>query len=626
MEVKPGYKRTVVGVIPEEWEVLPLRECAGFRTGPFGSALHKTDYTNDGIPVINPMHIVDGRIEPTREMTVTEMAAENLSDFRVGPGAIVIGRRGDMGRCAVIQPHQAGWLCGTGSMIVRCNKRVDAYFLQRVLSSPQAVAAIEDTSVGTTMINLNQSTLAELRIQLPPLSEQRAIAEVLSDVDALLAGLEKLIAKKRDLKQAAMQKLLTGKLRLSGFSGAWANAALGEKIDMLTGFPFPSSHYSETGVRLLRGSNVKRGQTDWADDLIQYWPRITPELIKYSLEPGDLVIAMDGSLVGRSFARLTPEDLPALLLQRVARLRSNKLDMGFLAQVIGSNLFVDYCDAVKTVTAIPHISASDIRDFVVAVPPSISEQSAIAAVLSDMDAELTALEQRLAKTRAIKQGMIQELLTGRIRLVSASSNIVPFPATPAAAPVPAPAESKPHNWAINEAVVISVLAKHFGSEKFPLGRKRYTKLSYLLHRHVEKEAEGYLKKAAGPYNPSTKYKGPEAIAQKNGYIRQHTSGQFSGFIPGDNIAKAEHYFLQWYGPDVLKWLEQFRFAKNDELELLATVDMAMEDLRKSGTEPTFAGVKNLINNEPEWHPKLSRPVFADAQITAAMADCRSLFA
>ena len=128
MEVKPlrqssvqaGYKQTEVGVIPEEWEVKRLGECAKFRTGPFGSALHKSDYTDDGVPVINPMHIVDGTIEPTRTMTITEKAAKNLSDFRLKAGEIVIGRRGDMGRCAVIQGQQAGWLCGTGSMIIRC--------------------------------------------------------------------------------------------------------------------------------------------------------------------------------------------------------------------------------------------------------------------------------------------------------------------------------------------------------------------------------------------------------------------------------------------------------------------------------------------------------------------------
>jgi type I restriction enzyme S subunit len=109
------------------------------------------------------MHIVDGRIEPTRTMTITEHAAKCLSDFRMKAGEIVIARRGEMGRCAVVREHQAGWLCGTGSMIVR-PLNTDADFLQRVLSSPRAISAIEDASAGTTMVNLNQGTLAGLSL------------------------------------------------------------------------------------------------------------------------------------------------------------------------------------------------------------------------------------------------------------------------------------------------------------------------------------------------------------------------------------------------------------------------------------------------------------------------------
>ncbi len=412
-----GYKQTEVGVIPEDWDAKKLGELASFRTGPFGSALHKADYTNDGVPIVNPMHIVDGQIVPTRTMTITESAATKLGEFRLTPGEVVIGRRGDMGRCAVVRHEHAGWLCGTGSMIVRPSVGVDAEFLQRVLSSPTIISAIEDSSVGSTMINLNQGTLRELVVQAPPLPEQRAIAAALSDVDALLAKLDQLIAKKRDLKQAAMQQLLTGQTRLPGFSGEWEVNAIGDQVDLLTGFPFPSNEYSEHGIRLLRGSNVKRGETDWSESLVQCWPRITSDIGKYELRAGDLVIAMDGSLVGRSYAKLEPADLPALLLQRVARIRSKTIDIGFLCQFVGSDHFIEYCDSVKTVTAIPHISASDIRNFRIPIPPTLEEQTAIATVLSNMDAELAALEARRDKTRALKQGMMQELLTGRIRLV-----------------------------------------------------------------------------------------------------------------------------------------------------------------------------------------------------------------
>lgn len=119
--------------LPIGWEVVRLGDVAGFRTGPFGSALHKSDYVVDGVPIINPMHIIDGRLSPSTSMTVTEPAAKRLSEFRLRTGEIVIGRRGDMGRCAVVAQEHAGWLCGTGSMIVRPSPRMDPGFLQLVL-------------------------------------------------------------------------------------------------------------------------------------------------------------------------------------------------------------------------------------------------------------------------------------------------------------------------------------------------------------------------------------------------------------------------------------------------------------------------------------------------------------
>lgn len=263
---------------------------------------------------------------------------------------------------------------------------------------------------------MNLAGIRAIKTVLPPIAEQRAIAAALSDMDALIKGLDQLIEKKRDIKQATMQQLLTGQRRLPGFSGEWVVKPIGESIDLLTGFPFPSESYSDSGVKLLRGSNVKRGQTDWSDEITQSWPCINQEIAKYEVKVGDLVISMDGSLVGKSYARIVESDLPALLLQRVARIRSKSIDIGYLTQFVGSPFFQVYCDSVKTVTAIPHISADDIRSFSIPIPPTLEEQTAIATILSDIDSELVSLEYRRDKASQIKQGMMQELLTGKTRI------------------------------------------------------------------------------------------------------------------------------------------------------------------------------------------------------------------
>lgn len=221
-----------------------------------------------------------------------------------------------------------------------------------------------------------------------------------------------------EVKEPAAQYLSpTKQTELGELPRDWAYCNLGDVTDILTGHPFPSSGYSDSGTRLLRGSNVKRGRIEWQEELTEYWPTVTPDIKKYLLNAGDVVVAMDGSLVGRSFGSLKNADLPALLLQRVARVRSNKVNIGYLTHWVCSERFTTHCDAVKTTTAIPHISPGDIRSFKVALPPTQEEQRRIAAAFDDTNALIDSLEQLLTKKRQIKQGAMQELLTGKRRLL-----------------------------------------------------------------------------------------------------------------------------------------------------------------------------------------------------------------
>ncbi|MFM2060145.1 MAG: hypothetical protein RLY71_4530 [Pseudomonadota bacterium] len=214
-ELEKKYKLTDLGFIPDDWNIAKLGLHATFRTGPFGSSLHQSDYIYDGIPIVNPMQIIEGKIIPTPAMTITDESARRLGEFLLAPGEVIIGRRGDMGRCAVVMKSQAGWLCGTGSMVIRPKSTLDAVFLQRILSSPPIIAEIENASVGSTMINLNQGTLRSLAVPLPPTkTEQEAIGKVLREMDSAIELVETKLAKARQIKQAMMQELLTGRIRL----------------------------------------------------------------------------------------------------------------------------------------------------------------------------------------------------------------------------------------------------------------------------------------------------------------------------------------------------------------------------------------------------------------------------
>ncbi|GKQ68552.1 hypothetical protein KAM344_37170 [Aeromonas caviae] len=412
--IPAGFKWTEIGIIPEDWIIERLGMYASFRTGPFGSALHKSDYVIDGIPIVNPMQIIDGGIIPTSSMSISTTAATKLSEFRLQTGDIVIGRRGEMGRCAVVGIEENGWLCGTGSMIIRIKSSCESRFIQRVLSSKEIIAAIESSSVGTTMINLNQSTLRELKIFIPSnKNEQLAIATVLSDTDALISGLEQLIAKKQAIKTATMQQLLTGRTRLPQFALLPDGTPKGYKSSELGQIP------EDWEVRYLKEvcGSFKTGKLDanamktdgeyrfYTCARSYYW------IDSYAFDDDALLISGNGANVGY----IHHYNGKFNAYQRTYVLTSFYSDIHFVKLQMEVNLSERIRVEVNAGNT-PYITMDTLTDMCICLPKSIEEQTAIATILSDIDSELTALEQKLAKARDVKQGMMQQLLTGRIRL------------------------------------------------------------------------------------------------------------------------------------------------------------------------------------------------------------------
>ena len=145
------------------------------KTGPFGSVLHRSDYVHSGVPLVNPMHINAGRITPSNDITISREKAEELREYQLKKGDIVIARRGVMGRCAVVGIREQGWLCGSGSMIIRTTEQILPEYLQLVLSSPNIVRDLESNAVGSTMVNLNQQIILNLKIPVPSIVKQELI-------------------------------------------------------------------------------------------------------------------------------------------------------------------------------------------------------------------------------------------------------------------------------------------------------------------------------------------------------------------------------------------------------------------------------------------------------------------
>lgn len=575
-------------------------------------------------PYLRTKNVFDGRID-LEDVLQMPMTDSEFARYELRHGDVLLNEGQSLelvGRCAVYR-GELPVPCAIQNQLVRFRARegVSGSFAGHLFRHCQRTGVFEKVALQTTSVaHLGVSRFEGLLLAWPSrVGEQEAIADALSDADAFIESVAQLLAKKRQFKQGAMQELLTGKRRLPGFDGKWTVERLSNIAEIRSGgtpsttqpkfwdgdIPWctPTDITALAGYKYLTSTSrtiSQRGLEASAADLI----------------PANSIVMTSRATIGECGINRIPVATNQGFKNFVP---TEELDVEFFYYLLLTQKqgFIRLCGG----STFLEIGKGQLAAYEVRLPALRVEQSAIAAILSDMDAEIAGLEEKLGKARQLKQGMMQELLTGRIRLIQPEANVVHLPAGKESALVPA----KSHNWQINEAVVVSVLAKKFGTEKFPLGRKRCTKLSYLLHRHVEHSAEGYLKKAAGPYNPAVKYKGPEGIAQKNRYVRLHRSDQYTGFVAGENISQAEAYFAKWYGDEPLIWLEQFRFQSNDELELLATVDMAMVDLRNTKKAEQLANVRKVIREHPEWEAKLNRAIFSDEKINRAMKSCQQLF-
>jgi type I restriction enzyme S subunit len=420
MEVRPGYKQTEVGVLPEEWEALPARDIGVFKGGsgfpltaqgeasgeyPF---LKVSDMNSEGNETFmtTANHYIS---EQTRKrLGVTAFPTGSIVFAKVG-AAVFLERKKILGQPSCIDNNMTAFVLD--------KTRADVRYVHSLLLSKKLGALVATTALPA----LNGKQLGEMALAVPPLPEQRAIAAALSDVDALLSGLDRLIAKKRDLKQAAMQQLLTGQTRLPGFSGAWKNTTLGQIISRFSTGLNPRQNF-----RLNNGGNffyvtIKNfavGQLllDENCDLIDeaaFW-RINE---RSDLRKDDVLFSSIGRVGDAYLITETPRNWN--INESVFTLRPDKTQVVplMLFYLLTDKIVTDALSQGVTGSTFKSIKQAQLKAIPCQLPALLEEQTAIATVLSDMDAELAALEARRDKTRDLKQAMMQELLTGRTRLV-----------------------------------------------------------------------------------------------------------------------------------------------------------------------------------------------------------------
>ena len=410
-----GYKQTEVGVIPEDWNEKAIHQFAAIKTGPFGTLLKASEYSEgNGVPLISVGEIRQGVLKITDGTPrVSETVTRRLPQYVLKKGDIVFGRKGAVERSALIRGEQDGWFLGSDGISIRPSQASHSEYLAYQFQSERVQGWLLQNSIGTTMPSLNQSILSNVSIPLPPTkAEQEAIAEALSDADALIESLEQLIAKKRQVKQGAMQELLTGKRRLPGFSGEWEVKRLGDVASIQRGAsprPIDSPIWFDenSSVGWVRISDVTKSGIY----LRETTQRLSPLGIQYSrpISRGSLIMSICAT-VGRPVIT----EIEACIHDGFVVFDNLRVDKQFLYYILKA-IEGDWSRHGQTGSQM-NLNTGMINRTEVPCPP-LREQTAIAAILSDMDAEIAELEAKLAKARQVKQGMMQELLTGRIRLI-----------------------------------------------------------------------------------------------------------------------------------------------------------------------------------------------------------------
>jgi type I restriction enzyme S subunit len=406
MEVKPGYKQTEVGIIPEEWEAATIGDVCSFSGGS-----QPPRSTFRFVPTPGYIRLI--QIRDYKSDDFASYIPEALARKRCSSDDIMIGRYGPP-VFQILRGIEGAY--NVALIKTTLTPKVDREFFFNALNQEplfQLIDALSRRSSGQTGVEM--PALKAYGLPLPTLPEQRAIAVALSDVDGLLGGLDRLIAKKRDLKQAAMQQLLTGQTRLPGFHGEWEVKRLDELADIRSGGTPSTSEplfwdgdilwCTPTDITALNGHKYL-GETSRT---------ITQLGLKASsaeMIPAHSVVMTSRATIGECAINAVPLSTNQGFKNFVPFATT---DVDFLYYLLGTQKqgFISLCGG----STFLEIGKAQLAVYEVRLPSTKAEQTAIAEVLSEMDGELAVLEQRREKTRALKQAMMQELLTGRTRLL-----------------------------------------------------------------------------------------------------------------------------------------------------------------------------------------------------------------
>ncbi|TBY18812.1 restriction endonuclease subunit S [Rhizobium leguminosarum] len=373
---------------------------------------------NVGIPkpYLGNKSVQWGRID-TEDLSLIKLTPGDLRRYRLIEGDLLVCEGGDIGRSAIWRGQLGECYFQKALHRVRPRGGFSPVLLRYLLEYYSKTGFLLNFATQTSIAHLPKDKFEVLPLPKPPAAEQQAIAEALSDADALIEGLERLIAKKRLIKQGAMQELLTAKRRLPGFSGVWVETTLHKLLKAAPTYGINSAacQLGSGGYDYLRITDIDehgRLRPDGRAEVLH------PTAANYFLEPNDIVVARTGASTGKSHRYCGPSHRTVFagFLIKLAS-APDLVDPSYLFQFMQTEAYWSWIAENSARSGQPGINVQQLSGLRLTIPATIEEQQAIAEVLKDMDTEIQALETHLDKVRQVKEGMMHNLLTGQIRLV-----------------------------------------------------------------------------------------------------------------------------------------------------------------------------------------------------------------
>ncbi|MDR3328248.1 MAG: restriction endonuclease subunit S [Prevotellaceae bacterium] len=412
MVVEKGYKQTEIGIIPEDWKIKNIEQSCSIKARIGWQGLTKSEYQKLGNYIlITGTDFINGTINWNTCSFVSKERFEQDKNIQIKNGDILITKDGTIGKIAFLDKIPKAGTLNSGVFVIRSFKDdINQTFLAYIFKSKYFEEFLNKLTAGSTINHLYQKNFIYFNFPLPDYKEQTAIASVLSDIDKYILSLERLIAKKKAIKQGAMQNLLTGKIRLKGFKGEWVEKKLGEVGDVKMCKRIFKEQTANSGDIPFFKIGTFGGEPDAFISKEVY----DDFLVKYNFpKKGDVLFSAAGT-IGRT---IVYDGNPAYYQD------SNIVWIDNDEKIVLNVYLAHYFKVIKWATADGGIVSRLYNEYIrtTQIPiPLLPEQTAIATILSDMDTEIEALQSKLQKAKLAKQGVMQQLLTGKIRLVNTS--------------------------------------------------------------------------------------------------------------------------------------------------------------------------------------------------------------